>query len=54
MVSLCYKYWILRCTAFICVLHAIVVDAASKCEILNASLRYTQEDAPTDLSGVVS
>jgi hypothetical protein len=41
---------------YICIyfLFTITAQAASKCEILKASLRYTQEDAPTDLSGVVS
>jgi hypothetical protein len=33
---------------------AVIADAAAPCEILKVSLRYTQEDAPTDLSGVVS
>ena len=51
MVSL--FYWIIRCAAFFCVLYVIAVNAASKCETLKASLHYTQEDAPTDLSGVV-
>jgi hypothetical protein len=31
----------------------VLADAAPLCEVLKASLRYTQEDAPTDLSGVV-
>ena len=52
MVPSCY--WLLRYTALVFILYASTVGASSKCEILKASLRYTQEDAPTDLSGVVS
>ena len=52
MVPSCY--WLLRYTALVFILYANTLGASSKCEILKASLRYTQEDAPTDLSGVVS
>jgi hypothetical protein len=46
-------FGILRYAASLYFLYTITVEAASKCETLKASLHYTQEDAPTDLSGVV-
>jgi hypothetical protein len=45
-------------TCVFCILHFMsrlqLSQAAQECEVLKSSLSYTQEEAPRDLSGLVS